>query len=139
MRSMPSTSSVTCSRKISATLRGRLMIGSGRWRSFGTYHPLDGLIWERVYRIPCCPLDRSHSSLHGQRVQIHLVGLRRSLVRDCRLRGVGEPDAVSTLVPGDCGRRTGRLVCHDVSAALAATSCRRSPRVPTTTARVCVV
>src|SRR3989442_15564950 len=36
---------------------------------------------ERVYRIPCCPLDRSRSPLHGQCVQIHLVGLRRSLVR----------------------------------------------------------
>src|SRR6266849_10279527 len=36
--------------------------------------------WERVYRIPCCPLDRSPSSLHGPCVQLHLVGLRRSLV-----------------------------------------------------------
>src|SRR5262245_42131582 len=32
-RSMPSTSSVTCLRKMSATLRGRLMAGSGRWWS----------------------------------------------------------------------------------------------------------
>src|SRR6266849_7038819 len=37
--------------------------------------------WERVYRIPCCPLDRSRSFLHGQCVRLHLVGLRRSLVR----------------------------------------------------------
>src|SRR5215831_424689 len=38
-RSMPSTCSVTCSRKISATLRGRLMAGSGRWRSLEDLPP----------------------------------------------------------------------------------------------------
>src|SRR5438128_2523858 len=38
MRSMHSTSRVTCSRMTSATVRGRLMVGSGHPRSLGDHH-----------------------------------------------------------------------------------------------------
>src|SRR5271168_4120869 len=46
MRSMPSTSKVTWFRMTSATLRGILMIGSGRRRSFGITTALSGSIIE---------------------------------------------------------------------------------------------
>jgi hypothetical protein len=39
IRSMLSSSKVTCSRRTAATLRGRLMAGSGRWRSLEDLPP----------------------------------------------------------------------------------------------------
>jgi hypothetical protein len=72
MRSMPSTSRVMCWLRTSATDRGRLMGGSGRHDPSGSTNRL--AVPGRCLSIPRHRHDRSH-------LPLHLVGLRRSLVR----------------------------------------------------------
>src|SRR5262249_47916847 len=74
MRSMPSTSRRTCSRRTSATVRGTLMDGSGRHGPSRTHQPHRGSNGDAFQHAPLRH-DRSLSCLH-------LVGLRRSLVRN---------------------------------------------------------
>src|SRR3984893_10877217 len=71
MRSMPSTSRVTWCRMTSAIVRGRLMGGSGRRGPLRTDQPHRGSIGDA----------QAYPALGTTGALLHLVGLRRSLVR----------------------------------------------------------
>src|SRR5262245_45422608 len=71
MRSMPSTSSVTCSRRTSATVRGACMGGSLRQ---GLWGPTNRVAVQGT--LPAYPFGGTTGAC-----LVHLVGLRRSLVR----------------------------------------------------------
>src|SRR5204863_74433 len=99
IRSRLSTSSVVCSRRISPTVRGRLIAGSGRWGSLEDQLTASRSQWERVYRIPSSSHDRSPVLSPLVFLPVQLVGLRRSLVRYRRPRvGLSSPAQVRSRV-----------------------------------------
>ena len=80
---MPSTSKVTCSLRISATVRGMLISAPVRLRSFGIDCRFGGLNhWRELLAVLHCRPEPSLGLCRcSDPAEIHLVGLRRSLVR----------------------------------------------------------
>src|ERR1039457_1187667 len=78
---MPSTSRQTCSRITSATVRGILIGGSGLTPALRDQPPLSGPMNGIARQFPARPEPIFGLSDIAQPPDIHLVGLRRSLVR----------------------------------------------------------